>query len=211
MRILVIGASQGTGALAVRAALAKGHDVTAFARSPDKLALEDPRLHKTPGDFHRASSVDTAVPGHDAVIVTASATSFKAFKVNPRYFSQGTGYVIDAMKKAGVRRLAVLSALGVGESRRLMNPIVRVLVVDGLLRVPFEDHARQEAQVEASGLEWVIARPGRLTSGPARHRYVKTASIERVPMSISRADVADFLVDACVTPDWIGRAVQLGG
>jgi uncharacterized protein YbjT (DUF2867 family) len=211
MRILVIGASQGTGALAVRAALAKGHDVTAFARSPDKLALEDTRLHKVTGDFHRASSVDAAVPGHDAVIITASATSLKAFKENPRYFSQGTEYVIDAMKNAGVRRLAVLSALGVGETRRLLNPVVRLLLVDGLLRHAFADHARQEAQVEASGLEWVIARPGRLTDGPARRRYVKRTSVERVPGSIARADVADFLVDACVAPDWLGQAVQLGG
>lgn len=205
MRILVIGASQGTGALA------KGHDVTAFARSPDKLALEDPRLRKATGDFHRASSVDAAVPGHDAVIITASATSLKAFKDNPRYFSQGTEHVIAAMKKADVRRLAVLSALGVGESRRLVNPIVRFLLVDGLLRAAFVDHGRQEAQVEASGLEWVIARPGRLTDGPARHRYVKKTPVERVPGSISRADVADFLVDACVSPDWVGHAVQLGG
>lgn len=211
MRILVIGASQGTGALAVRAALDKGHDVTAFARSPAKLTLDHPRLRKTTGDFHRADSVDAAVPGHDAVIVTASATRLAAFKENPRYFSQGTGYVIDAMKKAGVRRLSVLSALGVGESRPLLNPFLRWLAVDHLLRIPFEDHARQEAQVSASGLEWIVARPGRLTNGPARHQYVKKAAIERVPASISRADVADFLVDACVKPDWVGHAVQIGG
>jgi uncharacterized protein YbjT (DUF2867 family) len=42
MRILVIGASQGTGALAARAALARGHDVTAFARSPEKLGDQHP-------------------------------------------------------------------------------------------------------------------------------------------------------------------------
>jgi hypothetical protein len=32
-----------------------------------------------------------------------------------------------------------------------------------------------------------------------------------VPSSISRADVADFLVEACEVPTWVGRAVQLGG
>src|ERR1700735_3423340 len=112
MNVLVIGASQGTGGLAVRAALDKGHHVTAFARSPQKLALEHAQLQKMAGDFHQASSVDAAVPGHDAVIVTASATRLGAFKENPHYFSQGTGYVIDAMTKSGVKRLARLSALG---------------------------------------------------------------------------------------------------
>jgi uncharacterized protein YbjT (DUF2867 family) len=211
MNILVIGASQGTGALAVRAALEKGHKVTAFARSPQKLVLDHPQLRRVAGDFHQAASVDVAVPGHEAVIVTASATSLRAFKENARYFSQGTGYVIEAMKKAGINRLVVLSALGVGDSRPLLNPILRALMIDWLLKVAFQDHERQEEQVRASGLDWVVARPGRLTNGPARKQYVKTSAIEKVPGSISRADVADFLVGACEGPTWVGRTVQLGG
>jgi uncharacterized protein YbjT (DUF2867 family) len=211
MRILVLGASQGTGALAVRDALDKGHHVTAFARSPQKLALEHPQLKKMQGDFHQAASVDAAVPGHDAVIITASATNLGAFKDNPRYFSQGTAYTIDAMKKANVKRLVILSALGTGPTRALVNPVIRLLAVDWLLKAAFADHEVQEQQARQSGLEWVVARPGRLTNGPARRRYKKTTAIEPVPSSISRADVADFLVDACTAPNWIGSAVQIGG
>jgi uncharacterized protein YbjT (DUF2867 family) len=211
MNILIIGASQGTGALAVRAALDKGYRVTAFARSPQKLALEHPQLQKVTGDFHQAASVEAAVKGHDAVIITASATRFSAFKENPRYFSQGTGFAIDAMKKFGVKRLVVLSALGTGDSRALLNPVLRALMVDFILKSPYRDHERQEEQVRASGLDWVIARPGRLTNGPARKRYSKKLGLERVPSSISRADVADFLVEACEGTTWVGHAVQLGG
>ena len=211
MNILIIGASQGTGALAVRAALDKGHRVTAFARRPQRLALEHPQVEKVTGDFHRAASVDAVVPGHDAVIVTASATRLRAFKENPRYFSQGTGFVIEAMKKAGVKRLVALSAVGVGETRRLLNPVIRALAADFLLKVPFEDHERQEQLVRESGLDWVIARPTRLTNGPARGRYLKKAAVERVPGSISRADVASFLVEACEASTWVGHAVQIGG
>ena len=115
------------------------------------------------------------------------------------------------MKKAGVKRLVVLSALGVGESRPLLNPIVRALMVGFLLKVPFEDHERQEAQVRASGLDWVVARPGRLTNGAALRRYVKKTAIESVPSAIPRRYVADFLVTACEVPTWVGHAVQLGG
>jgi uncharacterized protein YbjT (DUF2867 family) len=211
MRILVIGASQGTGALAVRSALDKGYEATAFARTPEKLQLQHERLRKITGDFHRRDAIDAAMPGHDAVIVTASATSLGAFKDNPHYFSQGTGYVIDAMKKTGARRLVVLSALGVAESRPLLNPIVRIAFADFVLRPAFDDHARQEAQVRASGLDWVIARPGRLTNGPARHKSTKKIALDPVPFSISRADLAEFLVDACLSPSWVGHAVQLGG
>jgi uncharacterized protein YbjT (DUF2867 family) len=211
MKILVVGASQGTGALAVGAALDKGHSVTAFARTTRKLELEHERLKKVAGDFHDPISVESAVIGHDAVIVTASATRLRAFKENPRYFSQGTGNVIEAMKKSGVKRLVVLSALGTGDSRRLLNPVLRMLTAGWLLKAPFEDHERQEEQVRTSGLDWVIARPGRLTNGPARRRYVRKTGIEPVPSSISRADVADFLAEACEVPTWVGHAVQLGG
>jgi len=88
---------------------------------------------------------------------------------------------------------------------------VRALTVGWLLKVPGEDHVRQEALVRESGLDWVVARPGRLTNGPALGRYVKKTTIERVPGSISRADVADFLVGACEASTWVGHAVQLGG
>jgi uncharacterized protein YbjT (DUF2867 family) len=211
MQILIVGASQGTGALAVRVALDRGHRVTAFARTPDKLVFNHPKLERVIGDFHRIASVEAAVPGHDAVIVTASASRLRAFKDNPRYFSQGTGYVIEAMKKSGVKRLVVLSALGAGDSRPLLNPIVAAMMIGFLLKVPYADHDRQEQQVQASGLDWVIARPGRLTNGPAKGRYVKKIAIEPVPSSISRADVAAFLVEACEVPTWVGHAVQLGG
>jgi uncharacterized protein YbjT (DUF2867 family) len=211
MRISIIGASQGTGALAVKAALGAGHRVTAFARSPDKLVLEHPQLTRLRGDFHQKASVDEAVAGHDAVLITASATSLRAFKENPAYFSQGTQLVIDAMKAHGVRRLVVLSALGVGESRPLVGFLAEKLLIGFVLKVPFADHERQERLTRESGLDWVIARPGRLTDGPARGRYVKTAAIEKVPGAISRADVADFLVEAATTDPWVGKAVQLGG
>ena len=211
MRILIIGASQGTGAEAAKNALERGHAVTVFARSPQKLKLEHEHLTRTQGDFHQADSVAKAVPGHDAVIVTASAITFKAFKENPNYFSQGTRYTIDAMKAHGVKRLSVLSALGTGESRKLMGWFLDTVMISWLLKVPFQDHERQERLVMDSGLDWVIARPGRLTDGPARKSYVTEIEVKPVPKSISRADVADFLVRAATEDRWLRHAVQLGG
>jgi uncharacterized protein YbjT (DUF2867 family) len=163
------------------------------------------------GSFHDPLAVGAAMPGQDAVIVTASATSLQAFKERPDYFSRGTGLTIAAMKAEGVRRLVVLSALGVGESRALLNVVLRLLVVDGVLGPAFRDHAVQEAQVRASDLEWVIARPGRLTDGPARKRFVQLPAPAKVPSAISRADVADFLVGACERPELVGKTFHLGG
>lgn len=155
------------------AALERGHSVTAFARTPDKIGMTHVNLKLVSGDFHNAESVAAAIPGHDAVIITASATSLQAFKENPNYFSMGTAHVIDALKKNKSARLIVLSAFGVGESRELAGWFLDKLVISFLLKLPFADHERQEAMVKASGLSWVIARPGRLTDGPARKMYQK--------------------------------------
>jgi uncharacterized protein YbjT (DUF2867 family) len=211
MKIAIVGASRGTGALAARAAIERGHEVTAFARNPQTLPLDHPKLTKLAGDFHKRESLDAAIVGQDAVIITASAASPKAFKGNPHYFSSGTSLAIDAMKAHGVKRLVVLSAWGTGESRKLANFFMDKLLISLLLKGPYEDHERQEALVRASDLDWVIARPTRLTNGPARRRYVKKTAIEPVPSSISRADVADFLVTAAETDAWLKQAVQLGG
>lgn len=211
MKVLVLGASKGTGALCVKSALAKGHTVSAFARTPAKLTLTDPKLTKVTGDFHDAASVRAAVAGHDAVIICASVGSLSEFKAKPDYFSRGTKFCIDAMKEHGVKRLVVLSAQGAGDSVVTANWILKTFVIGGILKRAFRDHDVQERMTRESGLEYVIARPTRLTDGPAKGQYTKTAELVKVPGSISRADVADFLVESCDSQTFLNKAVQLGG
>jgi hypothetical protein len=58
------------------------------------------------------------------------ATSLKGFRDNTTDFSQGTAYAIDAMKANAVKRLVVLSALGVGESRNQVRHCQSLHLVD---------------------------------------------------------------------------------
>jgi putative NADH-flavin reductase len=185
--------------------------VTAFARTPAKLDLTHPALTKVAGDFHDATSVRNAVAGHDAVILCASPTSLGAIKEKPDYYSRGTKYCIDAMKEHGVKRLVVLTAHGVGETKPVASWFQRKFLIGGLVKGFFLDHEVQEQIVKESGLEFVFARPTRLTNGPAKGKYVRTAEVVSVPSSISRADLADFMVEACETTTWVGKGVQLGG
>ena len=212
MKILVVGASKGTGALCVKSALARGHSVSAFARTPSKLDVTHERLTKVTGDFHDAASVNAAVPGHDAVIVTASISSLSELKSKPDYFSRGTKLCIDAMKEHGVKRLVLLSAHGAGDSIAASGWFLRTFVVGMILKRAFADHDVQEQLAKDSGLEFVIARPTRLTDGPAKGTYARVVdATAAVPSSISRADVADFMVEACSADDYVWKAVGLGG
>ncbi len=212
MKILVVGASKGTGALVVKSALAKGHSVTAFARTPAKLEITNARLEKRAGDFHDAAAVKDAVRGHDAVVITASVAKMSEFKSKPDFFSRGTQNCIDGMKEHGVKRLVVLSASGAGDSRASCGWLFRTFVIDGILKRAYADHDVQERITKESGLEWVIARPTRLTDGAANGKYKREERGDgSVPNSISRADVADFFVEACESRDVIGKAYLLGG
>jgi uncharacterized protein YbjT (DUF2867 family) len=211
MKILVLGASQGTGALCVKAALVEGHAVTAFARTPSKLDLTHAQLTKVTGDFHNADSVRDAVKGHDAVIICVSSTSLKDFREKPDYFSRGTKFCIDAMKLYGVKRLVVLSAHGVGDSCNAVSWLQRTLLINGLLKYPFRDHEVQERMTRESGLDFVIARPTLLTNGIAKGKYKLTTELVSMPSSISRADVAAFLLESCISQTYVGKSVGLGG
>jgi hypothetical protein len=78
--------------------------------------------------------VDAAVAGHDAVIIAVNVPG-GVFKENPTYVSSGVALVIEAMKRHGVLRLVVVSALGTGDSRPLLGWFVRTVLKDGLLCV----------------------------------------------------------------------------
>ena len=211
MRILVLGASQGTGAFCVKAALKEGHEVTAFARTPSKLDLNHPKLKKIAGDFHNKASVHAAVKDQDAVIICVSSITLKGFRETPDYFSRGTKFCIEAMKDYGVKRIVALSAHGVGDSYPAQSWFLRKFLIGWLLIYPFRDHDVQERMIRESGLDFVIARPTRLTNGEARGKYTRTSDLVPVPQSISRADLAAFMVESCQSRAFVGKAVALGG
>jgi uncharacterized protein YbjT (DUF2867 family) len=208
MKILIIGASRGTGLLCVRQALDLGHEVTAFARHTDQIQINHPQLQKVQGDFHDQASIAAAVPGHDAVIITAALPTL-AYKTNPDFFSRGTRLVIEAMQRAGSRRIVILSNFAAGDGMRLLNPVAQFLV-NMMLKEAVADHTLQEQLARDSGLEWSVARPTRLSNAPARGKY-DTKIGEKVSRPISRGDVANFLVAAATTDQWLGKTVNLGG
>ncbi len=70
-RLLILGATGGTGAALIRQALEAGHEVSAFARTPATIPVpHHERLRALRGDIMDAEQVSRAVPGHDAVLST---------------------------------------------------------------------------------------------------------------------------------------------
>jgi putative NADH-flavin reductase len=190
MKVLIIGATGATGKILMREALEQGHEVTALARNPSAVALEDHRLRVLQGNALDESSLEAAVAGQDAVLSALGTRSARPTTL----FSESTHNVIGAMDKHGVRRLVCITGIGVGDSKGhvgfLYDRIIRPFVV----RNVYEDKERQEEAIEQSDLEWVIVRPAQLTDEPARGEYKVYLKGSYTATKISRADVADFML-----------------
>ena len=193
MNVLVFGASGATGREVVKHALDRGHSIVAFVRDPNKFDIKHANLALMVGDVTEYASVEQAVAGRDAI--ASALGSGNSLRSNPA-LTNGVQNIVRAMDHAGVRRLVYLSMLGVGDSGRQLGFVDRYIVVPLLLRNVAADHAREEAFIRQSTLDWVIVRPSRLTNGPYTGRYRSGEDIrERRPSSsIPRADVADFMV-----------------
>ncbi len=156
MRLLIIGATGGTGRELVGQALESGHHVTALVRTPAKLRLVHQRLTVVQGDVLDRPSIVTAVRGQDAVL---SALGHKRWFYPTRILSAGTANLLGAMEEVGVRRLVCETSLGLGESCGRMGLYYTLFVIPVILPFYYWDKRRQERIIRASGLDWVIVRP----------------------------------------------------
>lgn len=207
MKIIVFGATGTVGRLAVEHILADGHQVTAFARRPEKMLISNPDLALVAGDATDQDAVNQAVKGHDAVVVAIG--SGMALKSTIR--SQGTMTIIQAMQAHGVRRLICQSTLGAHESWSNLNFFWKRIMFGFLLRAVFADHELQEQLVRASGLDWTIVRPSAFTDEPATGRYKEgfSQNERKLALKISRADVAEFLKRQLDDMRYVRRAVAI--
>jgi putative NADH-flavin reductase len=81
-----------------------------------------------------------------------------------------------------------------------------------LLRNTDIDCTAMEALVTASDLDWTIARPPQLTDGPVTGTYaVRDGDLPNGKRTISRADVADFLIGTIERGEHIRSVVGMAG
>jgi uncharacterized protein YbjT (DUF2867 family) len=209
-RVLIVGASGGTGRRLVEQALERGYSVTALVRQPSRLVIQHAQLSVVKGDVLDERSIDTAVRGHDAVV---SALGHKRYFGPTRILSDGTRNILRAMERHEVPRFVCETSLGIGESAGRMGLVYTLFVVPVILPFYFWDKTRQERAIAASSTEWVIVRPGALTDGAKRGIRAEGASVGSFlrTVKISRADVAAFMLDQLTSDLYLRKAPGISG
>jgi len=205
MRLFILGATGGIGRQLVDQALERRHRVTAFVRSPQKLGAARDGLTVIQGDVHNANAMSRALTGHDAVLSALGPPGPARNTIT----SDSARATIAAMQSAGIDRLLVVGVAALFPDIGMFGHLLRKT----LLRNIADDSAEMERMVKASGLDWTIVRPPRLTNGPRRERY--GVADDHLPngaggnATISRADVAHFMLDELEHPTHIRRVIGI--
>ena len=215
MKVLVVGATGGSGRAAVEALVSDGHAVTAFARRANAVFGGRDGVRAVDGDATVPDDVGPAVAGQDAVVV-ALGIAESPLRVRLRgpagtpldVRSRGTATVVTAMREHGVRRLVVQSSYGVGDTRDRL-PLSSRLVFGLLLKPQIADHEVQERLVRSSGLDWTLVQPVYLTDGDEAATVSTDGSIQG--MKVSRPAVGGVLARLAAGSDDVRSCVSVSG
>lgn len=188
MKLVVLGATGGTGLEIVRQAIAAGHSVTAFVRSPERLQPFRNSIDIRQGDLLNTLELQKILEGQDAVL-SAFGPRVPVAKGDENLLQTFAAALTEAMLAARTKRLIVESAAFL-----FKNAIFPPAYLLGKLLFPtvIKDAGAMEQIVHNTPLDWTLVRPPRLTNGPRSGTYrVREGHLPSFGFSISRADVAD--------------------
>ncbi len=158
-RLFILGATGRTGRELIDIALARGHEVTAFVRSPQRIIRRDPHLTVVKGDPRSIDALARAVSGHDAVLSALGPLPREAM-TRTTLLEQSASSAVTAMLRSGVRRFLVVSSAMLFPGGGPVAALLRLI-----LRPHLRDLNAMEEQVRAATIDWTIARPPRLVAG----------------------------------------------
>jgi putative NADH-flavin reductase len=203
MKILVPGATGSVGGHVVEQALARGHEVIAIARNPEKLTIEHPNLTRERVDILDAQAVEPCLAGVDAVV---STVGIGASKIPTTLYSEGTRNLLDGMSRHGVQRIVVISS-EVAEHWAHQRPL-KLLVVLPLLQkflgATYDDMRRMDIALWESDAQWTAIRAPRITPAPGKGAYRLAGQPLQRGWMITAADMATAMLDI-IERDELGR------
>ena len=193
-KIIVFGATGGTGQLVVKQLLQAGHQVTAVVRKPDGLALQHPQLRIIVGDVFETGTFENEIRGQDAVVSCLGIQKREPTTV----YSEGVGNIIEAMQEANVTRIICLSAGAVVVPTRssFFAKFFIKNILQRIFKYTYADMLIMERILKESHLNWTVIRPPwlRNSAHSGKYRAMVNGHLSN-PSKLSRADLAEYIVN----------------
>ncbi len=205
MKLFILGANGKAGTQLIDVGLARGHEVTAFVRSPAKITRVHPRLHVQGGDPHDVDQLTKSLPGHEVVLSALGVRPPQAFRPHT-LVQECAASTVAGMARAGVRRIVLVSVAVLFPEKGLRFAFFRWILAN-IMR----DVGTAEEIVRASSLDWTIARPPRLTGGSAEGYRSRRDALPAGGFSMSYRALAAFMLDAVEQRAHVHEIVGLAG
>jgi nucleoside-diphosphate-sugar epimerase len=208
--IAVFGGSGFLGRECVFQALKRNYNVVVLARNPSKVLIppgsggadaekpfNDPRLKIITGDVTDQASVDKVFESSDDISGVIVALGGKTKLVGPTMLTDGTRCIINSMRAKNVKRISLITSIGVGDSEKQAPLHFKALMYTVMRSIMADKNNQEKLFTDVNGpgrdLEYTIVRPGGLGNGPPTG---VVNVIDGKAGSIQRADVASFLLGA---------------
>jgi putative NADH-flavin reductase len=218
-RVVLIGATAKSAPAFFRQAFALGYEVVGVARRPEAVEVKDPRLTVVKGDVYDEKSIEAALTGNEVVVSylsccrTAGNVPHGETLAEVDLLSKGIWNVIAAMKARGNRRLIAVSSTSV-EHVLVDKPADDAPEIEKMMwngRHKFDDQRRMETIIIASGLDYTIVRPARVTGdvspGTPLNIAVNRISYDPLNRKLSRPDLAAFILKQMDSTEYVGSIV----
>lgn len=208
MKLAVLGATGGTGLQMIEQAVRRGHDVTAFVRSPERLGSLRQSITVRQGDLLDKRELEAAIRGHDAVI-SGFGPRLPIAKSEENLLSRFARVLREAMEGSGVRRAVVESTAFL-----FRDTILPPTHLVGRLFFPtvVVDASGMEEIFCTSSLDWTMVRPPQLTNHPYSGKYrIRQDHLPVFGFKISRANVAEFMVKCAEDAQSIQKVFGISG
>lgn len=208
MKLVVFGASGGTGREVVQQALQQNYETTAFVRHPALMEKfkENKNFQIIQGDVLNPQDVVKAIKGQDVVISVLGNKATNALFKKDTTVSQGLHHIVAAMQEYKVKRIIFVASFGVNKNIFLPEKLFLKMILKNL----FADIPFQEKLLRQSGLDWTLVHPARLTNDAHLTKYKVGENLSIGPFShISRVNVASFLIKEIVDANYIHKKVTI--
>lgn len=199
-KIAVLG-----GIWIVKEALQRGYAVNALVREQSSLNIEHNDLTIIKGTPTATVDLIRVMEGCEAVMSALNISRknewwlWSELSSSPTFLSDVARKTVAVAKEMDLKRCLIVTAWGTGATKEDLPGFFRFFINNTKIGVTYQDHERQEAIWEKSGLDWTVVRPVGLTNDTEEKPIgvlLETKTSKPANSRISRRMVAQFMLDA---------------